>query len=167
MKPDGKQKLVLTTWWWCDEKTWQNWNEHPENLKKSQETSYQLNQWLNFFRFRIICKLWRPKCRWKASSSSQEHIEQTVSPSPTSNFYSKVKSQKPTFSNKEYFGIFQHCFHLFSGDDMMKEMAHIMAEDKQKLIDDFNKKVGRSCQLTISTQRFFALLCQHHGEEKG
>lgn len=55
-------------------------------------------------------------------------------------FYSKVKSQKPTFSNKEYFNTV-----FISGDDMMKEMA----EDKQKLIDDFNKKV------VVANQHFY------------
>ena len=47
-------------------------------------------------------------------------------------FQSKVKSQRPTFSHKEYFNTV-----FISGDDMVKEMA----AQKQKEIDDWRNKV--------------------------
>lgn len=47
-------------------------------------------------------------------------------------FQSKIKISKPTFSDKEYFNTV-----FISGDDMVKELQ----EQKQKEIDDFNKKV--------------------------
>ena len=47
-------------------------------------------------------------------------------------FQSKIRSQGPTFSDADYFKTV-----FISGDDMVKEMA----AQKQKEIDDFNKKV--------------------------
>lgn len=47
-------------------------------------------------------------------------------------FQAKVKAQRATFSEREYFNTV-----FISGDDMVKELA----EMKQKEIDDWNKKV--------------------------
>jgi len=55
-------------------------------------------------------------------------------------FQSKIKSQGPTFSDKDYFKTV-----FISGDDMVKEIA----EQKQKEIDDFNKKV------VVANQHFY------------
>lgn len=94
----------------------QNWNEHPKRPPQS-----------------IVDDLKIPyHVQVQEAKDKLKQLQFNPGENGKPDFYSKVKSQRPTFSDAEYFKTI-----FISGDDMIKELA----EMKQKEIDDFNKKV--------------------------
>ena len=94
----------------------ENWNEHPKRPDQSTIDNLKMPHYLQALE----------------TKKRMQGFAFVPGENGKPDFQSKVKAQRPTFSQKEYFNTV-----FISGDDMMKELA----EMKQKEIDDFNKKV--------------------------
>ena len=101
-----------------------NWNEHPKRPAQS-----------------TIDNLKIPHHHQAAETKQRlKGFQYVPGQNGKADFQSKIKSQGPTFSDADYFKTV-----FISGDDMVKEIA----EQKQKEIDDFNKKV------VVANQHFY------------
>lgn len=94
----------------------ENWNAHPKKPDQSTIDNLTIPHHVQAMETKMALK----------------GFQYVPGESGKPDFQAKVKSQRPTFSNKEYFNTV-----FISGDDMVKEMAM----QKQKEIDEFNKKV--------------------------
>ena len=94
----------------------ENWNEHPKKPDQSTIDNLKIPHYLQALE----------------TKKRMQGFAFVPGENGKPDFQAKVKSQRPTFSKKEYFNTV-----FISGDDMVKEEA----EMRQKEIDDFNKKV--------------------------
>jgi len=94
----------------------ENWNEHPKKPDQSTIDNLKMPHYLQALE----------------TKKRMQGFAFVPGENGKPDFQAKVKSQRPTFSKKEYFNTV-----FISGDDMVKEMA----EQKQREIDEFNKKV--------------------------
>lgn len=102
----------------------ENWNEHPK--RPDESTIYQLT-----LPYHI------QKTQTKLKEKSFIYVPEDHG---KPDFQSKIKLVRGTFSHPDYFKTV-----FISGDDMVKELA----QEKQKEIDDFNKKV------VVDNQHFY------------
>jgi|TARA_B110000285_G_C15121203_1_gene617253 hypothetical protein len=94
----------------------ENWNEHPKRPDQAG---------IENLRIPHHEQAWETKMKLKG-------FQYVPGQNGKPEFQAKVKAQRATFSERGYFNTV-----FISGDDMVKEEA----EQKQKEIDDWNKKV--------------------------